>query len=286
MNKFKTFFRTLYRSVVDFNYYADILKAPFSFSLKYLFLLLFLVQFLNGIIMAKNIATVIPKLPKFIEEVKTTAQGFFPKDLVVTFNNGKVRTNVDEPYFIDLPKNLFGKEELKGHFITIDTKAAVEDIKKYDTAVLLTKNAFVFPDKNQGYRVQFLNDMKGYFMIDQTVYKKILGQGLPYLNYLPLLVYLSIAAALIVWPFFSSAFALLGKLIYLLIFSLILLVTAKIMSKNLGYKKVYQLAMHASTLPVIISFVSGLTGFIIPSLSLSAVLLLFMIFVFSKIKTS
>jgi len=287
MNKFKIFFKTLYRSLVDFNYYSDIYKASFYFSLKYLFMLLFVMQFIQSIFFATELGKLIPKVPNFITTVKTTVNNFFPEDLIITFNNGRVRTNVDEPFFIELPKNLTsGEIQLNKHLITIDTKAQIEDIKKYNTSILITANAFIYPDGNKGYKVQFLNDLKGHFQIDKRNYFLITNKLLPYLSYTTLFISILIALTIFILPFITTFFALLGKFFYLLFFSLILLILTKIMTKNIRYKKVFQLAMHASTLPILISYFANLLNLTVPPFTLSTILFLFMIFVFSKLSVS
>lgn len=284
MNKLKTFFQTFYKSLIDFSYYQDVFNASISFSLKYIFILFLFLQFFTGIFFAKELALLIPKVPNFVNQVKMTSRNLFPNDLIINFNNGKLRTNVDEPYFIEFPENL-ATHQPKKHFITIDTKAKVEDIKKYRTLILVTANALVLPDKDQGYRIQFLDEIKGQFQIDKPNYNLILKKLLPFLDYIPVLIYMLITLSILFFPLLTAGLILISKLVYLYFFSLILFLLAKIMNKNIGYKKVFQLAIHASTLPILISYLAGWINLTIPAFSLSTVLLLFMIFVFSKLKT-
>jgi len=281
MIKIKRFFTILWRSIVDFSYYQDIYQASFSFSLKYLFVLFFLLQFVIAIIFGINMVKIIPQLPSFVEKIKTNARDFFPQDLSITLNNGNIRTNVDEPYFIELPKILKTDENKNMHLITIDTKASAEDIKKLNTIVLVTKNALVFPD-NKGYKIQFLNDIKGYYTFNKYTYEQILQKIFPYLNYLPHLIYGLIIFGLFFLPWFTASIFVLTKMFYLFIFSLIFLLIVKLLRKNLGYKKIFQLAIHASTLPILIAYVAGFINFTIPPFTLSLVLLLFMIVVINK----
>jgi len=259
MNKIKRFFQNLVSSIVDFSYYKKIVESKFSFSLKYIFFLLVLLQLIGSIILAINIASYLPKVPSFTANLKKMAIRFYPDDLIVRFNNGRVSTNVLEPYNIDIPGQKMAK-----HLVTIDTKANIEDINKYNTFVLVTKNAVVYPDKNSSYKVQLLDQIKGNFIINKELYNKILPKLFIYLKYIPLVLCSIMAIVVIFGPVFSASFVLLGLAIYLLIGALIIFIFAKIFSRDLGYKKIYQLSFHAITLPLIISYTGRYLGFFWP----------------------
>lgn len=279
-DKLKRFFQVIWRSATDFSYYKDIYQAPFSFSVKYLFFLLLLLNLIGGIGFASNIATYLPKVPQLIEKIKTTAKDFFPNDLVITLNNGKVHTNVDEPYFIDFKTN----DKNYDHFITIDTKASVDAIKQYKTVILVTKNALVFPDKQNSYRVQLLDDVKGYYMIDKYTYNNILSKLFPYLNYLSISIYILIILSIVIFPIIGASFNLLGKFLYLLIMDLVLLLIAKILKNLINYRKIFQLSLHGLTIPVILSAASPWLNFNMPPFSYSLIFLLLMVIILSQLK--
>lgn len=283
INKLKRFFTVVWRSTTDFSYYKDIAKAPFSFSLKYLFFLNLIIGIVGGVIFAQTVIRFIPEIPAKIEQAKIIAKEFYPNDLVVTINNGKLRTNVDEPYFIEFPADLNIDKNLF-HLITIDTKASVEDIKKYQTAVLVTNNALVFPDKNAGYRVQFLSDMKGYYTINNYVYNTIMSKILSYLNYLPYVAYILIFCMILIFPFFMAFFSVIGHLVYVSIMSIILWLIVKIIKIKASYGKIIQLSLHGLTIPIIISSFSQWLNISMPNLSYSLIFLLLMIVCLSKLK--
>jgi len=284
INKLRRFFFIAWRSATDFSYYKDIYQAPFSFSLKYLFALLFFINLVGGIIFAQAIVNYLPKIPSTIEKIKTAAKELYPNDLVVTINNGKLRTNVDEPFFIDFPSSLKNTDKDFIHLITIDTKASVEDIKKYQTVILVTKNALVFPDRSSGYKVQFLTDIKGYYMIDKYAYNTIISKLLPYLNYLPSLAYIFIVLAILVFPFFGAFFSLIGKVLYLLAMGFILWIIAKLMKVEINFSKVFQLSLHGLTIPIVLSTVSQWLNFTMPVFSYSLIFFLLMIISLSRLK--
>lgn len=283
ISKFKRFLTITWRSAIDFSYYKDIVKAPFSFSLKYLFFLSFVINIVSGIIFSQTIFKFIPQIPEKVEQIKKIAKEFYPDDLIITLNNGKLRTNVDEPYFIEFPANSNTDKNLV-HLITIDTKASVEDIKKYKTAVLVTDNALVFPDKNAGYRIQFLSDIKGYYSINQHTYNMIISKFFPYLNYLPYVAYTLIIASILIFPFFMALLSLFGHLIYVLIMGLALWLMVKLMKLEMSYGKIIQLSLHGLTIPIVFSIASQWFNFSMPNLSYSLIFLLLMTVCLSKLK--
>ena len=106
MNKLKTFYRTFAKSISSPKYYKDILKAKFSFSLKYLILLLFIVNLITTIKIGTFLYKYYPQIGPFIGEVKQTVVDFYPQELVLTVKKQKISTNVKEPYNIDFPEQL------------------------------------------------------------------------------------------------------------------------------------------------------------------------------------
>jgi len=254
MGKIKTFFYSLKRSLTDPNYYREIAKIKFGFSLKYLFFLLILTSLLISLSLGFTIIKAIPQVPGFITQSKAIINNFYPKDLEITITNGALSTNVQEPYFIKVPPE-FAKENIKNmNLITIDTSAKVEDIKKYNTAVLVTKNAVVYPDKNNQYKIAFLNQVPN-SKINKQIYDRIINKALPYSKFIaPFLMTTAILTVLIM-PFIIGSFSLFGKLIYLLIVTVPLFLLSFILKNKLSYGKVYQLSMHGLTFSILIQLI-------------------------------
>ena len=254
MNKLKTFFYSFKKSLTDFNYYLEIVKAKFSFSLKYLFLLLIFVSFFTSISFASSILKTIPKVPSFVEKGKILVNKFYPKELEITIKDGSLSTNIKEPYFIKMPQEFMDKNNASLNLITIDTTAKVEDIKKYNTALLVTKNAVVYPDKNEQYKVSFLNKVPDY-KIDKKIYDQLAAKLLSYSKYIIPVMKFAAILSLIVLPFIMAPLALMGKLIYLLFMTVPLFILALILKKKLSYGKVYQLSIHGLTIPIVLDLV-------------------------------
>ncbi len=282
ISKIKFFFDTLVKSLTKFEYYKEISKAKFKFSLKYLFFLFYLLSLIGSLMFSGSIAALIlPKVPLFINSFESKADSLYPKGLVITIKEGLVATNQKEPYFIDT-LDQFGLNHGQSHFITIDTNANAGNIKDENTAVLITKDSVVTLDSNSSYRVYPI-DKTINTTINQSLYNKLISQILPYLKYVePGLVILLVLSILLL-PFVSATFLLLSQLIYLLIFSLIFFILVKIMKKTLTFKKLYQLTMHASTLPILLGLVVSTIGIQMPFLLGSAILFVFMILVVNNL---
>ena len=282
MNKLKIFGKTLIKSLTEPKYYTDVLKAPFSFSFKYLLTLFFFILFIQGLIFSLSIIPLIPKIPHYVSEGKKIVKSFYPPELTVTVKDGNVRTNVDEPYAIPFPPQF---KENNMNFAVIDTKASVEDAKKYNTLLFITKNAVVYPDTSSkgGYKVNFLSDFKGYLILNNEVYNRLVDKILPYFDYLPIFIYVMFVFALLFMPFFGSFFYLSGVLFYLLFLSILLFIVTKIMKKGLSYVQVFHLGMHGITFSLVFSTLKTIFNVQIPY-PYTLPFILWMLLVFNSLK--
>lgn len=300
MRKIKTFVRTFGLSATDFSYYQKLVgnglkpfSTKFSFSVKYLYFLLFIITFIQTLKISFLIFSYAPKTPKLVNEAKLTIKNIYPEKLEITVKNGNVKSNMKEPYFIDFPKLLEKEDKLPlfkninypERFLTIDTKASIEDIKNYKTLVLLTKNAVVFQRENEENRLYFLDKVKN-FNINKKTYEQFLAKFFSYLDYLPTLIWILGIAAFFILPFFASALILFSKMLYLLFASFILLIICRKLKKKLVFSQIYQLSIHGLTLPIVFSFVQNTFDVLIPYFPLySIIFFIWMTIVLSKIKT-
>lgn len=266
--------------MTDLNYYKEIVKKPLKFSFGYLFSLLFVLTLISGLKFAAGLGFIIPQAPQLVTSAKEGIKSLFPSELVITIRNGELSTNVKEPYYIELP-GLWGKLK-ETHFITINTKASVDDIQSLNTAILLTKKSAVIKEQNNGLRVYPFSDIKETIVLDKNSYNQLTSKVLPYLDYLPKILTILLILAIIIWPFIGAAFWLIGELIYLLMISLLLLLVVSIMKRKIQYVKIYQMSMHALTLPLLIDFILGFLGINLPFLVPTGILLVFMGFIISR----
>jgi hypothetical protein len=290
MNKLKTFIRTFVKSLASPKYYRDVLKAKWSFSLKYLIVLLFIVNILTAIKVGTLVNKYYPQAAPFINEVKQIIVDFYPKELVLTIKKQKITTNVKEPFYIEFPEQL--SKIIAGyykHLIVIDTKGKVDDYKKYESLLLVTADKLVTPDdRGQGnYQVVPLSDklteVPDGTKINKNLYDEAVGKILPYFDRIARYIYALILIGIVLIPFIGTAFGLFEKLIYLLPAAFLLWLLAKILKKKLSYGKVYCLGIHGLTLPIIVTLALSIFNFHIPLLY-SLIFFVWMIVVLVQIK--
>lgn len=284
MGKLKFFVRTFIRTLTEPGYYRDVHKASFSFSLKYLLMLLFLILFVKGLVFSFSLVSFIPKIPGYVEKGKRMVREFYPPELTITVNNGTLRTNVDEPYAIPFPKELNVKDM---YFAVIDTKAPIDDAKKYKSVLFVNRNAVAYPDsENKGqYKVYFLTNQKGYFVANKTAYDRTVARILPLFDYAHYMIYFLMFASLLVLPLFGSVFYLGGVMIYLLVLAVLLYIVQRIMGKGLSYSDVYRLSMHGITFSLVFDMLKSIAGITIP-FTYTVPFLIWMVLVFNSLKNN
>lgn len=288
MNKLKTFVRTFSQSLTNPGYYKDILKAKFSFSLKYLILLLLIINLLGGIKFAVSAFKLFPQIEPFLGKARVVLSNLYPDKLVLTVKKQKITTNVKEPFNIEFPAET-GTISPYQHLLTIDTKGKVDDYPKYESVLLLTADNLVTPDdKGEGtYKIVPLGEKLAQVpegtKIDKAFYEENLKRIDPYLGRVPKMIKGVLIASVILLPFVITFLSLVWKLIYLLALALIFWILVKILKKKLSYGEVYRLSLHGLTLPITFSFALSLLGISLPFVY-SLVLIIWMVVVLVKIK--
>lgn len=263
--KVKTFFSTARKSMIEPRYYKDIAKAPFSFSLKYLFALLTFITFGYMLPFAITLLVFIPQIPTFVEAARTTAADYYPEDLVLTLENGTLYTNVQEPYYLPFPGDIELDEDYS-HLVAIDTRASVEDYPDYNAMILLTDTHAVYVDRldTQGgdagdsYKVYAFADGIGdvaenSIVFDRSVYDEIVTNVSPLLNYVYPAAIALVILLITLLPFVVALGTLVGNLMYLAVVTVFLLLLAKLLKKKLDYNTLYRFSLHMNTVPVVVA---------------------------------
>ncbi len=289
MRKLRVFWRTFVRSLTDFSYYKEILHARFSFSLKYLFLLLYFISLIGATTAAYKLAIHTPKIPAFVSQVKKVAKDLYPSELVLTVKDNELSTNVKEPYFIPMPQDLRNIKDLKDadisnfkNLVAIDTSANIEDYLKYNAFVLVTKKSVVVPDSNNGYKIYFLDQYEGLkkeSVFSRADYDSMYAVVLPYLDFIQPLAIVILLLLITIVPLVWTVFILLWKLMTLFVTAFILWILSIIMGKALDYKDAYRLSMHGITINIVLGSVLGIIGSYLNTFLSLIIFLTFMYFV-------
>lgn len=268
MKRLTTFWNTFQKSLLDFNYYKDVVKASYWFSFKYLLFLLICLSLVRSVQLGIQYSKIRNKIPSYITMGKKELTSLYPKELELRISNGKLYTNVVEPYFIKFPK-VFGNMDGK-HLAVIDTKGVADNYPKYNALILATRQALVYPDKQQGgalsTKMYYFSDFKRSLYIDHSLYSKMIQSADPFIKKLPELIDTFVVIGLILFPFFGGLLWLLSTLFALSFLTLLVWLMAKILKTSYGYKTLFRLGMHGVTWPILFSFMLNITNQSVPYL--------------------
>ncbi|MCL4363849.1 DUF1189 domain-containing protein [Patescibacteria group bacterium] len=276
MSGLAKFFDTIKKSIFDFSSYREIGQKSFWSAYKYqlLFLSVFVIIKcfqISGIYLVNR-----PHIQPSVNQFLASAQNFYPGNLKIKIENGQLSTNQKEPYIFD------AYQKLNHHLLVIDTKGSIENYPNYNTYILATKNALVYPSqvKNnvQQTSVFYFQNMTQNVTLDKNVYLALLEKVKPYalraINFVDSIFLALLFLYLVLAPLFWSSSIMTG--LFVLIF-LVWLVNL-IFRKGFGYWSLYKMGMYAVTLPVIINEIFKLFSVSIPG-SYSLLFLLFMMVV-------
>jgi len=274
------FFNQFRQAVSKPEFYKGVVKGRLKTALKY-FLKLFGLLSLMTIITI--LAVLIPAYP-YLKDLKNKLPSLYPKELEIEITDGKVSTNVDEPYFIPLKPNVFPQPLEKGlnnrpieNILVIDTSSNPSEIDNFQTFAFLTKEDIAFKAENDQIRIQSLENVND-FQLNRNIIEKNWQKAVPYLKWIGIgiLVFTIIAI---------PVFTILGRLVWVLFLSLLTLLAAKAMKYELNYKKALKINLYAVTLPTVISAFFMLFGadVKIPFFS-GIILLIFNLIIFSSLR--
>ena len=263
MNKLRSFARVFQSSLFEPGVYGRFLKRSFMFSSLYLLGLLTFLVFIKSVAVVIPFVIWSPHAKGAFTEYRLKALEWYPKGLTVTFNNGSVRTNMDEPYAIAFPKD-FGINDKT--FITFDTRAQTKSITEYQTYILVTKNSIVYPDttSDKGYKIYPFKKSGDYFMITKENYEVLVNKLYSVASALPQFFILGILTFLFGIPFIMGGlwFVLMSVRIFFL--TLIVLGLSKLLKKSFTLRQLFQLGLHAATFPLLFEFLNSSNNMGIP----------------------
>lgn len=253
MNPLKTFFYSFKKSLFEPKYYQDVAEANFWFSFKYLWFLLFIFTLIKMFTFVGLYLKSRPKIQPEINKIMIYAQNFYPKELKLEIKNGQLSTNVKEPYIFDLEKKADQK-----HFLIIDTNGSIENYPSYNSYILATKNAVVYPSESKNNKIGetsvfYFREIKQNFTLDKKTYDSLLNIVKPYTPKINLFVdwvMLSLSPLFLV---FGSLFWTIGVMIIILFLTFFVWIINLIFKKGHSYGSLYRMGMHAVTWPIIFS---------------------------------
>jgi len=242
MQRLKTFLTTFYKSLASPKYYADILQAKFSFSLKYFLMLALLSSVVSVGLLSVEI---LPKAKTAVDAFNRQILRAYPSDLVITAKDGQLSSNKTGPVVVPVP----GEPK---NILVFDPNGTVDDLKKYETAILINKSNVIVQGENDQIRIQPLKNIPdGSFTYSDFVIAA--GKLERLLAYVPYFLGTLMLTALFVTFIVSG-------LVISFFLSLIFWIFAKITHLNLSLAKTYQISLHIFTLYAILDIVDQISS--------------------------
>lgn len=269
------------RSLRDFSFYKEILGKPFFFSLQFLYIVTFLVLFINTLLVTVTAAFYLPSLPSALNTLQSRLEVLYPEELIITIKEGTISTNLSEPLYLDVAElNSYTDYQ---HFITIHTKASVFDYADLDTMILVTKNTIVYPDINSSlpYRTESAHEL-GDTVITYQTYQDAVNRLNSFLAKLPSIAPWLLIASLILIPIMGSLVVTVWRLLILIILTGIMYPIARIFGAQYTFNQLYRMGMHALVAPITLSLILNMIGTLAP-MAFTACFLLWMTIILSRL---
>jgi hypothetical protein len=257
MRILKTYFRTIFKTLTDPDYYNDVAKQKGGFSFKYFFAFYLMLS----ILVAGFISfSVLPQTKDFIEDGFDQALEFYPNEMELTLNleEGRLSSSgIEEPFVIPIPYDPPAKQASNlDNILVIDTGAEESSIIDYRSALLLTERFLVVrsDEISSSYQVipytEALPQIKKleteHGDISQLVInKEFLAAQEPMVeNFANQLIKIApwfIFLTVLIWYPIS-------RLVYLLVMTILTFALANMFGRKLKYGQMYKVGLHTVTI--------------------------------------
>ncbi len=246
----KEFFDQIQKSIYGPEYYKEVTTRPASYSWKYYWTLALLIALLTTIV------TSIPLIPVIQKSLHTFPQQFFdyyPDELVVQINEGKITSNVVEPYYLSVPemfKDDIAELPIKNlGVIDTQTPFSIDEFKAREVFFWITADSVAMQDDTGGINISPIAKEVSYIVSEDGL-RGALTSIEPYFPFVIPIVVLLI--------FLGVMFSFVFLLLYLLIDAIFVFLMSKIMKWGFSYGTAFRLCLHATTLPILVSAIFSL----------------------------
>lgn len=262
MQKLRTFFNTLVKSVSSPAYYADVITAKIGFSLKYFLMLTFVLSIVTAFKIMIPLA--IFNLAAATDQVVTQ----YPADLDVKITNGRLSINQPVPYLVPIRKDW--QDNGPKNFVVFESDnniSSPQDFYKYDTFALVTETSVYTNQENSS-----ANSIKVYeipqdtkdFEVNEGMVKNWESQ---FLNMPAVKNKLYVPAVGVLLLVLLVPLMYLFRLSTAYIYAVILFLLIKLFKKSLtngtefSVSKLFQISLHTTTLPILLAYVLSFTAY-------------------------
>lgn len=244
-----SFFRTAWRAASDPSFYTDRERQPFGPGLRYLVGWVLILSLVGTACLALSFRDFLHGMS--LAKLRQRIINVYPAELVLTLEDGRIASNVDEPYAIALPAEFSAchdedcpQERLPKSLVVIDTTKPIEsaDFKRHDTLIILGAREVGFANpKDNKIEIHRLDSFsKENFSLNRVIFTEIVQKAFHVLKWL-------LIVGLFLVPIVLFAAFLLGILFYLLAGALIVLLMAKLRKLQLTYGQAYKLGFYLLT---------------------------------------
>lgn len=248
---------TIWRAATDAGaYVVDFATRRTGSAIGYLYALVTMLAFFSLLPFSIGLGIFAPATDSFALHQLNVIKNWYPDELVITVSGGVLRTNVEEPYILDLPAEWSALREdgAPTHFIVIDTDATFDDFDSYDTRILLT-STYAVAREDQGRRTFHYDDGNNDSVtITKTIVTDTADELSTFAPYLPVATLILAIALAIILPFIVGGLVWGMKLFFLAWATLILWIASVLMSRSFRYGPLFRLATYGITGSLLVEF--------------------------------
>lgn len=197
------------------------------------------------------------------KEQESIVTSIFPAELVLSVKDGKVSTNVSEPYAIAVPEEWRTADgSAPKNLLVINTKKSIEtdDFSQENTLLILGESGFGYHDPNKGeFRIYDLNrkDWEENIRLDKESFASFVGTTSHIVRWV-------LMVGCFALPFMVYVILWVSYLVYLVFGALVVWAGAKWRGHQITYGDAYVAAMYLFPIPFLYEFLSsyghGLAG--------------------------
>lgn len=235
--KFRTFIRTYIKTITEPGYYRHILKANFSFSVKYFLCFYFLISLISTLDYTLNLK---PQIADFSQNAIHELTTNYPPDLVLNLSSqGLVVEGASEPIQVPFPQFLSEPQLTQDYeyFIHIDSQT---EFPRSKALITLAQNDLIVRQPDGTKQSLPYSEIEGDITINKaaiSLFTSSLQSTLDTLiKYSPLIFGV---ATLILMPTIAA--------LTLVFFSLFIWLSLNFSQRRFTYKKSYQIGLHLIT---------------------------------------
>jgi hypothetical protein len=274
----KQLIKHIKKSIYGPEYYRELSDRPVSFSFKYYG------GFVMLLALLLTITYSIPLIPLVSSTLRNLPQNFaayYPDELVVPIVNGIATTTVPQPFYLPIPaifKDELARELGVEYLGVIDTTSpvALEKYREHRALFWIAENALVMRGERDEMRVNAFDRNLNFTLSEQGLLG-VINSLQPYFKFIVPLLVLAI--------FIGLCFAFAINLVYLLFPALIIYVAMLITKPKWTYGTAFQVCLHATTLPLLLSALLSPFGFNLGSLPFASTTIILLV-VFMNMRTN